>query len=109
MNLIHDVPFVGYGNTGALRPSDTRSQDQHLAENRRDHLVANGLLFTSLSGLLAVVAAICTTSDDSSWTRKRFRYLLNEDAMATEKTVEGIRKFAADIAKLEKFIASKIN
>jgi transaldolase len=29
--------------------------------------------------------------------------------MATEKTAEGIRKFTADIAKLEKFIASKIN
>jgi transaldolase len=29
--------------------------------------------------------------------------------MATEKTAEGIRKFAADIAKLEKLIASKIN
>jgi transaldolase len=39
---------------------------------------------------------------------KKFRYLLNENAMATEKTAEGIRKFAADIAKLEKFIASKI-
>ena len=40
---------------------------------------------------------------------KKFRYLLNEDAMATEKTAEGIRKFAADIAKLEKVIARKIN
>jgi transaldolase len=39
---------------------------------------------------------------------KKFRYLVNENAMATEKTAEGIRKFAADIAKLEKFIASKI-
>jgi len=28
--------------------------------------------------------------------------------MATEKTAEGIRKFAADIAKLEKVVASKI-
>ena len=33
---------------------------------------------------------------------KRFRFLLNEDAMATEKTAEGIRKFAADMVKLEK-------
>jgi transaldolase len=40
---------------------------------------------------------------------KKFRYLLNEDAMATEKTAEGIRKFAADIAKLEKLVASKVN
>jgi transaldolase len=39
---------------------------------------------------------------------KKFRYLVNDDAMATEKTAEGIRKFAADIAKLEKFVASKI-
>jgi transaldolase len=39
---------------------------------------------------------------------KTFRYLLNDDAMATEKTAEGIRKFAADIVKLEKFIAEKL-
>jgi transaldolase len=40
---------------------------------------------------------------------KKFRYLLNEDAMATEKTAEGIRKFAADIVKLEKLVASKLD
>jgi transaldolase len=40
---------------------------------------------------------------------KKFRYLVNQDAMATEKTADGIRKFAADIAKLEKFVAGKIN
>ena len=39
---------------------------------------------------------------------KTFRFLLNENAMATEKTAEGIRKFAADIVKLEKFIAGKV-
>src|SRR3989440_6261724 len=39
---------------------------------------------------------------------KKFRWLLNENAMATEKTSEGIRKFAADVVKLEKFVASKI-
>jgi transaldolase len=39
---------------------------------------------------------------------KKFRYLLNDDAMATEKTAEGIRKFAADIVKLEKLVASKL-
>jgi transaldolase len=39
---------------------------------------------------------------------KKFRFLLNEDAMATEKTAEGIRKFSADIVKLEKFIAAKL-
>jgi transaldolase len=39
---------------------------------------------------------------------KKFRWLLNEDAMATEKTAEGIRMFAADALKLEKFIAERI-
>ncbi len=39
---------------------------------------------------------------------KSFRYLLNDDAMATEKTAEGIRKFAADIKKLESVIESAI-
>ena len=39
---------------------------------------------------------------------KKFRWLLNDNAMAYEKTGEGIRKFAADVVKLEKFVASKI-
>ena len=39
---------------------------------------------------------------------KTFRWMLNDNAMAYEKTGEGIRKFAADVVKLEKFVASKI-
>jgi transaldolase len=38
---------------------------------------------------------------------KAFRFALNEDAMATEKTAEGIRQFAADIVKLEQLLAAK--
>lgn len=37
---------------------------------------------------------------------KTFRYLLNENAMATEKLSEGIRNFAKDIVKLEKILMS---
>jgi transaldolase len=39
---------------------------------------------------------------------KIFRWMLNEDQMATEKLAEGIRLFAADTVKLEKFIAPKL-
>ena len=39
---------------------------------------------------------------------KSFRWLMNEDQMATEKTAEGIRSFNADAMKLEKFIAEKL-
>jgi transaldolase len=35
---------------------------------------------------------------------KKFRWALNEDAMATEKLAEGIRAFAVDAVKLEKLI-----
>ena len=43
-----------------------------------------------------------------SFDEKTFRYELNDDAMATEKTAEGIRKFAADIVKLEALVAKKL-
>lgn len=39
---------------------------------------------------------------------KKYRWLFNEDAMATEKTAEGIRLFHADAMKLEKFIAERL-
>ena len=39
---------------------------------------------------------------------KTFRYEFNDDAMATEKTADGIRKFAADIVKLEALVAQKL-
>jgi transaldolase len=39
---------------------------------------------------------------------KKFRWLLNENAMATEKTAEGIRMFNADAQKLAHFVASKL-
>ena len=39
---------------------------------------------------------------------KSFRFLLNDDAMATDKLAEGIRLFSADIVKLEKKILAKI-
>lgn len=38
-----------------------------------------------------------------------FRWKLNEDAMATEKLSEGIRKFAADAVKLEKKLEEKLS
>lgn len=40
--------------------------------------------------------------------KKTFRWLMNEDAMATEKTAEGIRQFHADALKLEKFIGQML-
>ena len=39
---------------------------------------------------------------------KTFRFMFNDDAMATEKTAEGIRKFAVDMVKLEKLVEDRL-
>ncbi len=39
----------------------------------------------------------------------QFRWMLNEDAMATEKLAEGIRNFTKDTLKLEDFIKKSIS
>lgn len=39
---------------------------------------------------------------------KAFRWMMNEDAMATEKLAEGIRNFTKDLIKLEKQIAAML-
>jgi len=39
---------------------------------------------------------------------KAFRWMLNEDAMATEKLAEGIRGFAADLKKLEDIVRAAL-
>ena len=54
-----------------------------------------------------------STAQDAAMERleldeKIFRYRLNEDAMATEKTAQGIRAFAADIVTLEKLVNEAI-
>ena len=39
---------------------------------------------------------------------KRFRWMLNEDAMATEKLSEGIRSFAKDLSALRKTVTERL-
>jgi transaldolase len=53
---------------------------------------------------LTVENAAKTLMEEIHPDEKLFRWLLNEDAMATEKLAEGIRKFTADLLKLEKLI-----
>ncbi len=61
-----------------------------------------------LSRKLDATTAHQLSLDKVTFDEKTFRYQLNEDAMATEKTAEGIRKFAADSRKLEQMIATKL-
>jgi len=46
--------------------------------------------------------------DKLSLDERTFRWMLNEDAMATEKLAEGIRRFNADLVKLGAFLQAKV-
>src|SRR5262249_19041937 len=48
-----------------------------------------------------------TKLEKLSLDEKKFRWLLNENAMATEKTAEGIRLFNADAVKLEQYLTER--
>ncbi len=79
-------------------------------------------LLTISPGLLAELAASEETIEPKltaasaqsdpvekiSLDEKTYRLMFNEDAMATEKTAQGIRNFAADIVKLEKLVNEAI-
>jgi len=53
-------------------------------------------------------AAASAPAERISLDEKLFRWMLNEEAMATDKLAEGIRKFAADIVKLEGIIQKSL-
>ncbi len=57
--------------------------------------------------LTAAEAAACD-HEKITLNESAFRFMLNEDPMATEKTAHGIRAFSADIVKLEKLIEGMI-
>lgn len=60
----------------------------------------------TLTKKLDVAAAHEMDIEKISLDEKRFRWMMNEDAMATEKLAEGIRNFTKDLMKLEEQIAA---
>jgi transaldolase len=57
---------------------------------------------------LSVEAAQASDEKQIHMDEKTFRWMHNEDAMASEKLSEGIRKFNADARKLEQFARTKV-
>ena len=51
-------------------------------------------------------AARATTVERERFDERRFRFELNEDAMASDKLAEGIRAFVADVRSLEQLVAA---
>ena len=62
----------------------------------------------TLERKLSPEAAKASDVEKIELNEKVYRWLLNEDAMATDKLADGIRKFAADIVKLEAIIAKAL-
>jgi transaldolase len=57
---------------------------------------------------LSVEAAKASDAQKIHLDEKTFRWMHNEDAMATEKLAEGIRKFYADARKLEQYARARV-
>jgi transaldolase len=62
----------------------------------------------SVSRRLSVDAAKASDAQKIHLDEKTFRWMHNEDAMATEKLAEGIRKFYADARKLEQYAQARV-
>ncbi len=58
---------------------------------------------------LTQAAAEASDHEKISLDEKSFRWMMNSDAMATEKLAEGIRAFAADTEKLEALITERLH
>jgi len=78
-----------------------------------DRLTISPPLMDELASSTETIVRKLTPSDASAeqevaLSQAQFRWLMNEDAMATEKLAEGIRNFAIDQVKLEKQLAAML-
>lgn len=61
-----------------------------------------------VSRRLSVESAKANTAEKLAMDEKTFRWMHNEDAMATDKLAEGIRKFHVDGRKLEEYVLALV-
>jgi len=107
--------FKKFGHQTQVMGASFRNISQILALAGCDLLTISPELLAELRGSDSPVERRLSVeeSEKSDLTKtpldeKTFRWMLNEDAMGTEKLAEGIRKFTEDIIKLEERIAKKL-
>lgn len=105
--------FKAHGYPTVVMGASFRNIGEVLALAGCDRLTISPALLDELSqqqGQLVVKLQDngVTNSKPSALTEQQFRWALNEDAMATEKLAEGIRKFAIDQRKLEDVIRAQL-
>ncbi|GAB3683194.1 transaldolase [Salinisphaera aquimarina] len=94
-----------YGYATQVMAASFRNRDQILALSGADLMTISPALLEELASLEAsnVPGLVQAPSEDARVMHDRagFDWAMNEDAMATEKLAEGIRRFAADQRALE--------
>lgn len=108
--------YKKFGYKTEVMGASFRNKGEILALAGCDLLTISPGLLAELQKSSEPIIAHLTTSEAAksesekiSLDEKGFRFALNEDAMATEKTAQGIRNFAADIVKLEKLVQEMLD
>lgn len=104
--------YKKFGHNTQIMGASFRNTDEILELAGCDLITISPKLLGELQNMegdvpqkLSAEAAKSSSIEKLAIDEKAFRWHLNEDAMATEKLAEGIRKFAADTVKLEKALA----
>ena len=107
--------FKKFGYKTEIMGASFRTKEQVMALCGCDLLTIAPNLLSELSASTAAVpqtlnaaAAAEMAIDRVEMHETTFRWMLNEDAMATEKLAEGIRGFAADLGKLRSLLQSRL-
>lgn len=103
--------YKKYGYPVQIMGASFRNTEEILALSGCDLLTISPQLLSELAATEGSLQRYLNPADSAAMDIPRipadeahFRFLLNEDAMATEKTAEGIRRFSADIRKLEQLL-----
>ncbi|MBZ9611097.1 transaldolase [Rheinheimera maricola] len=101
--------YKQHGFTTVVMGASFRNTGEVLALAGCDRLTISPGLLAELSQMQGQLTVHLTNNGASApppaqLTESEYRFALNEDAMATEKLAEGIRKFAIDQRKLEQLI-----
>ena len=107
--------FKKFGYKTEVMGASFRTKEQVMALCGSDLLTIAPNLLTELSAITTDVPQKLNAADAAVMSIDRidmnetvFRWMLNEDAMATEKLAEGIRGFASDLNKLRDLLQQRL-
>jgi transaldolase len=107
--------YKKFGYKTEVMGASFRTKEQVMALCGSDLLTISPNLLSELSEIsvevpqtLVAEKALESDLEKISMNENLFRWMLNEDAMATEKLAQGIRGFAADLDKLRDLLAQRL-